>query len=135
MPSKRYYIATIPVDHINGKMAPVANKCPDTDDPSKLENPGFWYGYRLPKRPGVNYYGIRTQSRNLQTKPYTASEEENRTLFTQSLLSVNEHFGVSPDWELMLDDFNNQREYITPRGYAVAQCRANNGEWLDRWKG
>lgn len=135
MPARRYYIAILPVSHINGKMAPVSVKCPDTDDPAAVDNAGFWYGYRLSKKPNVNYYGIRTKSRNLQNKPYTANELESRTLFTTALIAVREHFGVSPDWELMLEDFNKQSEYITPRGYAVSKCRANNGEWLEKWKG
>lgn len=130
MPSHRYFICILPVEHINGKIAPLATKCPDWD--GEHTNPGYMYGYRL-RRSNVNRYGIRTQSRNLQANPYTPGEIDNRSTFTAALLAVNEHQQIAADWERMLQDFDRQRDYMTPRGYAVACCRANGGEWLPEW--
>lgn len=132
MPSRRYYMAILPVEHINGKMAPVAVKCPNTSDPAEVDNAGFWYGYRIPGR-SASRFGIRTKSRLLTAHPYTPAEQENRTLFALSLQSVREHANIAPDWRLMLADFDNQREYISPQGYAVARCRDNGGEWPREW--
>lgn len=132
MSSHRYYIATLPVDHINGKMAPVAQTCPDTADPAAVENAGFWYGYRIPGR-NISRYGIRTKSRLLTAHPYKPAELENRTLFTAALLAVNEHASIAGDWRLMMQDFYAQSDYISPRGFAVAKCRENGGEWPPEW--
>lgn len=133
MPSRRYYIAVMPVAHINGKMAPVADKVHNTSDPSEIEQTGFWYGYRLAKRPEWSRYGIRKIARDLNTKPYTPSETTNRQLFTSSLQAVNTHKQIAQDWALMLEEFDTQRLYISPIGFAVAECRKNAGAWPARW--
>lgn len=133
MPARRYYISTLPVSHINGKMAPVAVKCSDTDDPEHAPRVSFWYGYRHKASPNVSRYGIRENRRDLRVKPYTASEDENRTLFTSSLFAVFDHKTEPEDWRLMLQDFDRQTKYTSPIGYAVAACRANGGEWLQEW--
>ena len=132
MSSRRYYISLAPFDHINGKMAPQRVKCPNTEDPEHTTVSGFWYGYR---RPGIdiNRFAIRTQCRDLTTNPYTAAEDENRTLFTSSLFAVYDHKTVPGDWALMLKDFDRQTRYTTPIGFAVAACRSNGGEWLPEW--
>lgn len=133
MPARRYYIATLPVQHINGKMSPVAVKCSNSADPSQEPEVSYWYGYRHKASPNVSRYGIRSQRRDLSTKPYTAQEDENRTLFTSSLQAVNEHYQIAGDWELCERDFLQQFDYATPRGYAVARCRANGGIWPEEW--
>lgn len=132
MPSRRYYIAISPIDHINGKMAPTRVKCPNTEDPEHTTVSGFWYGYR---RPGIdiNRYAIRTECRDLTTHPYTTREDENRTLFTASLHAVFTHKAIAVDWALMIEDFKHQDRYTTPIGFAVAACRSNGGEWLEEW--
>lgn len=130
MPSRRYYIAIAPVEHINGKMAPVAVKCPNTEGPETFT--GFWYGYRRRNIP-TSRYGIRTKSRDLLTKPYTPAEDENRTLFTASLHATFTHKTIAADWTLMMADFRAQDRYTTPIGYAVAACRSNGGEWPPDW--
>lgn len=130
MPSRRYYIMIAPFDHVNGKMAPVAVKCPNTEGHQTFD--GFWYGYRRPKI-NVSRYGIRTHGRDLSEHPYTPAEDENRTLFTTSLHSVYTHKAIAPDWTLMLQDFARQTRYTTPIGFAVAACRSNGGEWLTDW--
>lgn len=133
MPSRRYYIATAPIDHINGKMAPVATKCSNSDDPDHEPAVSFWYGYRHARRQDISRYGIRSVRRDLNKHPYTPREDENRTLFTSSLFAVYDHKTIAADWGLMLQDFRLQRRYISPIGYAVAACRANGGEWLPEW--
>lgn len=132
MPSRRYFLSIAPVAHINGKMAPQWQKCPNTEDPGK-ENQGFWYGFKRAADPSVSRFGVRLVSRNLIDHPYTAAEDENRTLFTSSLFAVYDHKTIAADWALMLEDFARQTHYTTPIGYAVAACRANGGEWLQEW--
>lgn len=133
MPARRYYIATAPIDHINGKMAPVAVKCSNTDDPEHAPAVSFWYGYRHRATPNVSRYGIRTERRDLNTNPYTPEEDENRLLFRASLVAVHEHKNRPSDWAKMLADFSLQDRYKTEFGYAVAACRSNHGEWLPEW--
>lgn len=135
MPSRRYYIATLPVDHINGKMAPVRVKCSNVAAGDTPPETSFWYGYRLQISPNVSRYGIRTEHRMLEDKPYTAAEEENRTLFTMSLQAVNLHRQIASDWQLCQQSFEQQEQYKTISGYAVATCRANQGEWPPYWEG
>lgn len=130
MPSRRYYIAIAPVEHINGKLAPVAVKCPNSAEGGTVD--GFYYGYRRRSIP-VSRFGIRTKCRSLDANPYTASEDENRTLFTASLHAVYEHKSIASDWAAMLVDFDKQRQYTTPIGFAVASCRSAGGVWPARW--
>lgn len=131
MPSRRYYIGIAPIEHLNGKLAPCRVKCPNTDDPDKV-NEGFFYGYRR-RGSSVSRFGVRTLSRNLNTHPVTAAEDENRTLFTAALFAVYDHQQQQEDWNLMLKDYHAQNDYATAIGYAVAKCRANGGEWLHKW--
>lgn len=133
MPAKRYYTATLPVDHINGKMAPVATICSNTDDPEHAPEVSFWYGYKHRATPHISRYGIRTVHRDLTTNPYTPKEDENRTLFTASLTEVYKHQKYPPDWALMQADFKMQSRYKTEIGYAVAAVRSNGGVWLQEW--
>ena len=133
MSSRRYYTNILPIEHINGKMAPIAVKCPNTDDPDAIKVNGFWYGYRRREAPTISRYGIRTICRNLNTHPYTTAESENRILFTASLNTVYANKRIAANWELCMRDFRRQILYATPLGYAIAAVRANNGEWLDEW--
>ena len=121
------------MSHINGKMAPIATKCSNTDDPEHAPAVSFWYGYKHMATPNVSRYGIRTVRRDLNEHPYTPQEDENRTLFRLSLAAVYEHKKNVTDWGKMLQDFAAQDRYTTPIGYAVAACRANGGEWLPEW--
>ena len=132
MPSRRYYITTLPVAHLNGKLDQVSNIVHNTRDPEQLTQPGFWYGYKVRGR-DISRFGIRKQARNLNTNPYTTSEEENRTLFTASLAEVRTHKEVSADWSKMLVDFDKQTRYVSPIGFAVAKTRENQGVWPSEW--
>ena len=133
MPARRYYIATIPVDHINGKMAPVRIKVSNVPAGVTPPETSFWYGYRLQSSPNVSRYGIRTEHRMLEDKPYTPAEEENRTLFTLALNAVNLHREIAGDWELCKESWKEQDEYKTLNGFAVAVTRANEGIWPEQW--
>lgn len=132
MPSRRYFITIAPVSHLNGKLAPTYIKCPNTDEPG-TEYPGFWYGYKRRSNPSVSRFGVRYHGRDLIAHPITPAEDENRTLFTSSLFAVYDHQQVEQDWQLMLEDYKSQTKYNTPIGFAVASCRANGGEWLEKW--
>lgn len=132
MPSSRYYIAIAPIEHINGKMAPVAVKCPDTSDPEKVKVSGFWYGYKR-KGSNVSRYAIRETCRDLNKKPYTESELDNRELFRISLLVVQQNKAIPSHWSKMRVEFRLQSRYTTEMGYAVATTRANGGEWPLKW--
>lgn len=114
-------------------MAPQRVKCANTEDPEHTTVSGFWYGYKRQAQPDISRFGIRTECRDLTTHPYTAAEDENRTLFTSSLFAVYDHKTVPGDWALMLQDFDRQTRYTTPIGFAVAACRSNGGEWLTEW--
>lgn len=133
MPAKRYFISYLPVQHINGKMAPVKVKCANVPAGETPPDTSYWYGYRHKSTPTVSRYGIRSQHRLLEEKPYTASEEENRTLFTMSLQAVNTHRQIAADWQLCRQSFLQQHDYTTQIGFAVAICRQNSGIWPDTW--
>ena len=133
MPSKRYFIAIIPVQHINGKMSRVVDKCPDTDNPDADTGVSFYYGYRRKSTPGVSRFGLREKGRDLTAHPYTPTEILNRELMRSTFDQVAAHRAVPDDWALMLQDFRLQHQYSTPSGYAVAMVRKNGGEWLTKW--
>ena len=130
--SRRYYIPMAPVAHINGKIAPAAYKAANTDDPEKTEIDGYFYGYRH-KFSKKNCFAIRKRCRDLTKKPYTTAEQENRDLFSITLLEVNIHWHNLAERALCILDFDRQTYYHTPRGFAVALVRENGGEWLPEW--
>lgn len=133
MPSKRYFISIIPVQHINGKMSRVCDRVHDTTTPDIDSGVSFYYGYRRQSHPSVSRYGLREKGRNLLTHPYTSNESSNRSQFTNTLTAVNAHRLIVEDWNLMLQDYRQQHKYSTPNGYAVAMVRANGGQWLSKW--
>lgn len=133
MSSRRYYIAIAPVQHLNGKLAPCRVRCPNTLDPETEKGNAFFYGYKRRSNPEISRFGVRDKCRDLNTNPYTAAEDENRTLFRVSLADVYDHKAVQGDWALCMADFSRQDRYTTPIGYAVAAVRANDGQWLEEW--
>lgn len=134
MPTRRYYIAVLPIEHINGKMDQVANKVHNTPNPPAEPVDGFWYGYR-PRYASRSYYGIRRNPRNLTTNPYTQDELEHRTLFTDSISAVNAAWSNLTKRQKCLDEFYTAPQgYATPRGFAVGQTYANQGVWPSRWE-
>ena len=133
MPTRRYYICTLPIEHINGKMDQVKNVVRNTPNPPAEPVDGFWYGYR-PRWSNVSYYGIRREPRNLTTNPYTPAELEHRGLFTTALLAVKDAWVVTSKRTKCLNEWENTRTgYATARGYAIAETYANEGVWPDRW--
>lgn len=130
--SRRFFIPLVPLEHINGKIANCKVKCPNTDDPEHT-NDGFMYGYRHGYNPHKSCFGIRIYSRNLLTNPYTAAEQENRDLFSISLLEVQIHWQDPGDRAKCIADFDKQDYYHTPRGFAVAMTRENGGQWPGEW--
>lgn len=131
--SQRFFIPILPVGHINGKIAPQKYKAKNTSDEESQTIPGYFYGYRRKSNPNKSCFAIRTACRNLTLNPYTTAEQENRDLFSISLLEVNLHWQNLSERKLCIDEFLKQRKYTTPRGYAVAIVRFNLGEWPARW--
>lgn len=134
MPTRRYYIAVLPIEHINGKMDQVSNIVHNTESPPIEPVDGFWYGYR-PRWASRSYYGIRRNPRNLTTNPYTPAEIDNRTLFTISLESVHQAWTDPAKRQRCQDEFyhNHQTSCKTVQGYAVSETHRNGGVWPSRW--
>lgn len=130
--SRRWYIPMMPISHINGKIAPQSYKASNTDDPEKTEIDGYFYGYRH-KFSKKNCFGIRKRCRDLTKNPYTTAEQENRDLFSISLLEVQMHWQNEDERKLCIADFEKQNYYHTARGMAIALVRENGGEWLPEW--
>ena len=134
MPSRRYYITTAPVAHINGKMAPVEIRCSNSYDPESETPVSFWYGYRRNIAPNTSRFAIRSNRRNLTSNPYTDDEQDNRDLFTNSLNAVYTNMRIGTRKMLCVLDFNRQSKYTSLYGYAIAETRANGGVWPARWR-
>lgn len=129
--SRRYFITTLPVEHINGKMAPSSTRCKNTYTP-EAEHVSYYYGYRRLVK-SVNRYAIRSIPRDLNTNPYTSRELQSRELFVNSIAAVQVYRRKPIPWGLCLEEFNKQDTYQTPIGFAIATCRKNGGEWPERW--
>lgn len=132
--SRRYFLTYSPIEHINGKLAQAVDIVRNVDDPEKVVQEGYFYGYRhLNDRCKVSHFALRKKGRNLNSKPYTQAELANRTLFTTSLGVVRQHFAIAGDKAKCEADFTRQRKYVTLFGYAVAAVRANGGQWIPDW--
>lgn len=129
--SRRYFITTLPVEHINGKMAPSSTRCKNTYTPDD-EHESYYYGYRRLVK-SVNRYAIRSIPRDLNTNPYTAHELQSRELFVNSIAAVHAYRREPLAWSKCLEEFRSQNTYSTPIGFAIAICRKNGGEWPERW--
>lgn len=129
--SRRYFTTTLPVEHINGKMAPSSVKCKNTHNLDG-EHESYYYGYRRLVK-SVNRYAIRSIPRDLNTKPYTAHELQSRALFVNSIAAVHAYRREPIPWGLCLEEYRKQDIYQTPIGFAIATCRKNGGEWPERW--
>lgn len=132
MATRRYYIATLPVEHINGKMDQVSNVVHNTPNPPAVPVDGFWYGYR-PYWSSRSFFGIRRNPRNLSTNPYTQDELEQRTLFTDSIAAVNAAWSDLTKRDKCLQEFYTSN-FSTPRGFAVHETYLNQGVWPSRWE-
>lgn len=129
--ARRYYITTLPIAHINGKMAPVSVTCPNST--GERENEGFYYGYRHRTAPHISRYAIRKKSRNLLRNPVTHGEIENQSLFSNSQIIADTHMLNTAEREKVKADFRRQRAYTTLRGFAFAGVYKNGGEWPEKW--
>lgn len=135
MPSRRYYITFAPVEHINGKMAPVRVRCRNVQTEEEAEQPGFYYGYQKRTKPNTSRYAVRTRGRVLSANPYTAKEEYNQFIFSDSIYEVNYYKQAEPEaWERMLAEFRTQKKYQYPWNFAIAETIKNNGSFPQRWK-
>ena len=130
MPSKRYIITAIPIEHINGKMANNNVVCKNKEGGGT--NDGFFYGYRKGYSL-VNRYGIRTESRNLTDKPYSQSELNAQTLFTTSSKQTKIVFRTLTIYIAAQTEFYAQKNYKTLYGYIFSEIYKNNGVIPPRW--
>lgn len=82
--SRRYQITLAPVDALNGKLSQstVVAKVLESSTQSGVK---FYYGYQ---KSGVSRFALRTKSRNLADKPYSALETQQKTFFTQAVAAV-----------------------------------------------
>lgn len=129
--SRRYFTTTLPVEHINGKMAPSSTRCKNTTTPEE-EHESFYYGYRRVDR-NISRYALRSTPRDLNTNPYTTRELESRTLFVNAIAAVKAYRREPIPWGKCLEEYRKQNTYSTPFGFAIATCRKNGGEWPERW--
>lgn len=128
MTSRRYFITTLPVEHINGKIAPQSVKCRATDDPDDIEHEGFVYGFRR-RYARQNRYGIRKRSRYLIDHPYSDAELDAQDTFYNSVQVCKAARHDFRKWRLATRAWQNQAEYATLWGYVVAMTIKNGGAW------
>lgn len=133
MATRRYYIAVLPIEHINGKLDQVSNVVHNTQNPPVEPVDGFWYGYR-PYWSKRSFFGIRRNPRNLTTNPYTTQELDNRTLFTNSLQAVHAAWSDPTKRDKCTQEFyNTTTKCKTAQGFAVSETYFNGGTWPSRW--
>lgn len=122
----------MPVQHVNGKLAPSSQVVHNQPDSSETED-GFYYGYRLNKRPEVSRYGLRDRARNLSEHPYTEGEEANKELFAYCVNKAKELLH-SIEWLMRITRaFKSQRHYIRVYNYAIAELIRHNGSIPPYW--
>lgn len=126
MLARRWATYYLPVEHINGKMAPSRIKCHNQPDTSESDN-FFYYGYRHRKRPNVSRYALRDRARNLSVNPYTQGEEQQKALFTDSVAEAKSVLSNPTKAAAAERDFRSQRRYVRLYNYAIAMIIANGG--------
>lgn len=130
MPSKRYIITAIPIEHINGKMANGNIVCKNKEGGGT--NDGFYYGYRK-SYSIVNRYGIRTESRNLTDKPYSDGELAAQSLFKTTVQQCKIVYSTLQYYIAAQTEFVAQDKYKTLYGYIFSEIYKNNGVIPPRW--
>lgn len=131
MPSKRYIVTTLPIEHINGKIANSSVRCPNSD--TERENTGFLYGYRHRNDLNTSRFGVRVKSRNLTQKPYTDKELLNKRLFMSALTLARSVIEDDITRQVAAQEFAKQNRYLTLRGYIIATIRNNGGLIPSHW--
>lgn len=132
MPLKRYILFSLPVSHINGKMANTADivhNMPDSDE----SDISFYYGYRHNSNLNKSLFGYRQKARNLSVNPYSTAELEWRNLFRQSVIAVSSAFRNPDTIDKVTADFLQQKRYRTPRALAMAETLYNKGVFPSKW--
>lgn len=128
MPSKRYIICKLPLEHINGKFANTKEVVHNTYNP-ELNATSFLYGYRN-KYSNCTRFAMRVNPRNLNTNPYTQAETTQRQLFSTSLQVVREKLQIEEEREKALQAFRQQAELRTLFGFCVSRTYHNGGKWF-----
>lgn len=132
MPSRRYIICSLPIAHINGKMANTATIVHNNTDSSDSDI-SFYYGYRHNSNPFKSLFGYRQRARNLANNPYTDAEISWRLIFRKSVLAVNNAFTIPAIVDKVVEDFKKQNRYRTPRAFAMAETLYNGGDFPSKW--
>lgn len=134
MSTRRYIQTLLPIAHINGKIAQSSDKCPNVDDPAKVDNDGFVYGYRRRDSGKKSLFAVRKKSRYLGNNPYTTDETANKQLFATSSKVVAENLKNATEREKAAAAFKkNPLNYNSLRIYCMARVLKNNGKWLENW--
>lgn len=117
----------MPVEHINGKMAPQWLKCSNQAD-SDTNGVRFYYGYRNDKKPDISRYGVRERCRNLSVKPYTSAEEEQKTAFSAAATMAAAFMHDTEKRAQIGREFRRTKHrYTRLYNYAIARILANGG--------
>lgn len=124
---RRYFVTYMPVAHLNGKLAPAADKCSNQPDTS-ISPVTFLYGYR--RYDLRSRFAFRTKARNLSVKPYSQAETANKQRFAQAIAVA---MANKSNWQYAQADFNRQRKYRTLYGFILSSIMANNNQWPQQW--
>lgn len=132
MSSRRYMVAAMPFEHVNGKLANTAVTCPNSAGGGAAVSGGFAYGYRrhysLQSR-----FGVRVMCRSLNDHPYTAAELAHKSLFSTSARVVKAALNAPAKRAAIEADFSRQSRLATLRGYAISRVMSNSGVLPQEW--
>ena len=135
MPSRRYYIAKAPIEHINGKMAPVRQKCKNVQNESEAVQEGYMYGYTRFPRPDISRYAYRDRGRVLSAHPYTSREYDLQYYFSRGVYYYKRYRDTQPNnrWTALQNAFAAQCQYSTAYTLCIAKVIQNRGSWPAEW--
>lgn len=123
----RYVVYYAPIEHMNGKLQKAEYKCKWQQN-SDTNGNAYYYGYRHRGR-NISRYAFRDKCRNLHLNPVTRAEEENISLFAQSVLVVKSIYNRLPADSDAFAAFMAQRQYRSFWCFCIAATRNNGGEW------
>lgn len=122
----------MPVDHLNGKLAPSSVVChnqPDTD----VSGTSFYYGYRYRNKPDTSRYAIREKSRNLSVNPYTVGEEASKQAFSDAVAQAQHVLSNPTTYPGVTSAFRSQHRYIRRYNYVIATLILTGGDIPPEW--
>lgn len=126
MPSRRYYIAIAPVEHMNGKLSQASEIVKNNPTSDSGQGVSFYYGYRLGNRP-LSRFALREKARNLSVNPYTADETANKQYFKSCTQVVDAALQDPVKRASAEESFKRQSHYVYLRNYCIAMTQKNGG--------